>query len=102
MSGMTLAAWAGLELVAPLAGGARNQVMLARRGDERLVVRRSGRSPAALDWDLDLLEHLAGQGISVPALVPADDWSTGTSRVTRRATTPTGDGWWTCWWLSTR
>jgi Ser/Thr protein kinase RdoA (MazF antagonist) len=73
MSGMTLAAWAGLELVAPLAGGARNQVMLARRGDERLVVRRSGRSPAALDWELDLLEHLAGQGISVPALVPADD-----------------------------
>jgi aminoglycoside phosphotransferase (APT) family kinase protein len=70
---MTLAAWSGLELVAPLSGGARNQVMLARRGEERLVVRRSGRSPAALDWELDLLEHLTSQGIPVPTLVPADD-----------------------------
>jgi Ser/Thr protein kinase RdoA (MazF antagonist) len=73
MSGMTLAAWSGLEVVAPLSGGARNQVLLARRGRERLVVRRSGRSPAALDWELDLLEHLTGRGISVPTLVPADD-----------------------------
>jgi Ser/Thr protein kinase RdoA (MazF antagonist) len=51
--------------------------MLARRGEERLVVRRSGRSPAALDWELDLLEYLADQladrDISVPSLVPADD-----------------------------
>lgn len=74
---MKVAAWSGLEVVAPLSGGARNPVMLARRGEERLVVRRSGRSPAALDWELDLLEYLADyladQGVSVPSLVPADD-----------------------------
>jgi Ser/Thr protein kinase RdoA (MazF antagonist) len=68
-----VAAWSGVELVAPLTGGARNQVLAARRGGQRLVVRRSIRSPAALDWELDLLEHLADHGISVPRLVPTDD-----------------------------
>jgi hypothetical protein len=46
-----LAAWSGVELLEPLAGGARNQVFLARRGGQRLVVRRSGRPAASLDWD---------------------------------------------------
>lgn len=68
-----LAAWTGVELVEPLAGGARNQVWLARRGGQRLVVRRSGRAPSSLDWELDLLAYLDGHGISVPQTVPADD-----------------------------
>jgi len=68
-----LAAWSGVEVLRPLTGGNRNQVMLARRGDEQLVVRRSGRSPAALDWELDLMEHLAAHDVGVPGLVPADD-----------------------------
>ncbi len=68
-----VAAWTGVKLFAPLPGGARNTVLLARRDSQRLVVRRSTRSPAALAWELDLLEHLAGHGISVPRLVPADD-----------------------------
>jgi Ser/Thr protein kinase RdoA (MazF antagonist) len=68
-----LAAWSGLELVSPLAGGARNPVHLARRGGERLVVRRSGRPEASLAWELDLLAHLARHGVGVPAVVPADD-----------------------------
>jgi Ser/Thr protein kinase RdoA (MazF antagonist) len=68
-----LAAWSGVELLEPLAGGARNQVFLARRGRERLVVRRSGRPAASLEWELDLLEHLRGHGVLVPEVVPADD-----------------------------
>jgi Ser/Thr protein kinase RdoA (MazF antagonist) len=68
-----LAAWSGVELLEPLAGGARNQVFLARRGGRRLVVRRSGRPAASLDWELDLLEHLRANGVLVPEVVPADD-----------------------------
>jgi hypothetical protein len=45
-----LAAWSGLELLEPLARGARNQVFLAARGGRRLVVRRSGRPAASLAW----------------------------------------------------
>jgi Ser/Thr protein kinase RdoA (MazF antagonist) len=68
-----LAAWSGVELLEPLAGGARNQVFLARRGRARLVVRRSGRPAASLEWELDLLEHLRANGVLVPEVVPADD-----------------------------
>lgn len=68
-----VAAWSGLELLRPLAGGARNDVFLARCGDRQLVVRRSGRAAAALEWELDLLDHLGGHGVRVPGTVPADD-----------------------------
>jgi Ser/Thr protein kinase RdoA (MazF antagonist) len=68
-----VAAWTGIELLGALPGGARNQVLLASRGDRRLVVRRSSRSASSLDWELDLLEHLAEHGIGVPRVVPADD-----------------------------
>ena len=44
-----------------------------RRDGERLVARRSRRSAAALDWELDLLDFVAGQGFLVPAVVPAAD-----------------------------
>lgn len=37
------------------------------------MVRRSGRSGAALDWELDLLTHLAAHGLRVPDVVPTDD-----------------------------
>jgi Ser/Thr protein kinase RdoA (MazF antagonist) len=68
-----LTAWSRVELVQALAGGARNQVYLARRGGQQLVVRRSRRPAASLDWELDLLEHLHAHAIGVPQLVPADD-----------------------------
>lgn len=68
-----LDAWSGLELVEPLTGGVRNPAWLAHRGDQRLVVRRSGRPADSLDWELDLLAFLDGHGIGVPRLVPADD-----------------------------
>ena len=36
-------------------------------------MRRSTRSPASLDWELDLLEHLADHGVAVPRVIPAND-----------------------------
>ena len=45
----------------------------AERGRERLVVRHSGRSAPALDWELDLLEFLDAHGIGVPRPVSSDD-----------------------------
>lgn len=68
-----VAAWSRVELVQALAGGARNQVYLARRGSRQLVVRRSTRLAASLDWELDLLEHLRAHAIGVPQPVPTDD-----------------------------
>jgi Ser/Thr protein kinase RdoA (MazF antagonist) len=69
----SVAAWAGVELREPLTGGARNQVVRAERGSERLVVRESGRSVAALEWELGVLDFLDMRGIGVPRPVPADD-----------------------------
>ncbi|WP_158554043.1 phosphotransferase enzyme family protein [Micromonospora deserti] len=68
-----LDAWAGVDLVRPLVGGHRNEVMLASRGNQQLVVRRSKRSFESLAWELSLLEHLLGHGIGVPRVVVADD-----------------------------
>ena len=66
-------AWGGLELLGPMAGGARNRVFRARRGRDELVVRTSGRTPPALAWELGLLQHLGEAGIAVPDTVATDD-----------------------------
>lgn len=70
---VALDGWSGVVLGAPLVGGHRNSVFRARRGDRELVVRRSTRPAAALEWELDLLAHLAACGVGVPGTVPADD-----------------------------
>jgi len=44
-----------------------------RRGRERLAARWSRRSPASLDWEIGLLDHLARHGLRVPEVVPALD-----------------------------
>lgn len=44
-----------------------------RRGSQRLVARLSRRSPASLDWEIALLDHLGRQGVRVPAVIPALD-----------------------------
>ncbi|MBQ0986655.1 phosphotransferase [Streptomyces sp. F63] len=66
-------AWGDVHVVDRLPGGNRNEVLEVRRGVERLVARRSRREPAALAWELDLLEYLDGHGFTVPAVVPAMD-----------------------------
>jgi Ser/Thr protein kinase RdoA (MazF antagonist) len=68
-----LKAWGLLEVVGVLGGGNRNTVMEARLGARRVVVRRSRRPSASLDWEADLLDHLARNGLRVPAVIPALD-----------------------------
>jgi Ser/Thr protein kinase RdoA (MazF antagonist) len=68
-----LAAWGRLTVVGPIAGGNRNTVLELARGRQRLVARRSRRSPASLDWEIGLLSHLARHGIRVPEIIPASD-----------------------------
>lgn len=62
--------WGAPRIGARLGGGHRNDVY--RVGDE-WVARRSRRSVASLEWELDLLEHLARHGFVVPAVVPTLD-----------------------------
>lgn len=68
-----LAAWGSPEVVGRLGGGHRNEVLELRRGGERLVARVTRRAPESLDWELDLLEFLAANGVAVPETVPAED-----------------------------
>lgn len=82
---VNLRPWRGLEPMRALTGGARNRVVLARHGDRPGVVRRSTRSHASLEWELDLLEHLAGQGLGV---VPSGQRSARQSRRASRARRP--------------
>ena len=68
-----LAAWGDPEVIGPLSGGNRNTVWEVRLGGQRLAARTSRRSPAALDWEIGLLDHLARHGLQVPVAVPAPD-----------------------------
>lgn len=69
----SVASWPGVELAGRLTGGARNLVYRARRDNEDLVVRVSGRTAASLDWELDLLEFLHARGIVVPQALGTGD-----------------------------
>lgn len=70
---LTLAHWGQPAIIRPLSGGNRNIVMEIRLGDQRLAARRSARTPASLDWECALLDHLASHGLRVPVAVPARD-----------------------------
>lgn len=67
---MDLTPWGSPPVKERLGGGHRNEVF---RLDGGLVARRSRRSTASLEWELDLLDHLAGHGFVVPEVVPAGD-----------------------------
>jgi Ser/Thr protein kinase RdoA (MazF antagonist) len=62
-----------MTVVGRLGGGHRTEVVELRRRGERLVARRTRRSAASLDWELDLMDHLSANGFTVPTTVPADD-----------------------------
>jgi Ser/Thr protein kinase RdoA (MazF antagonist) len=68
-----LAAWGHPVIVGPLGGGNRNTVLEIRLEHQRLVARRSARTPASLDWEIALLDHLASYGLRVPIAVPSLD-----------------------------
>jgi Ser/Thr protein kinase RdoA (MazF antagonist) len=68
-----LDAWGEVTVVGPLGGGNRNPILELRLDGRRVVARESRRSAASLDWELDLLDHLAGRGVRVPAAVRTRD-----------------------------
>ena len=72
-----LAAWGEPEVVGPLSGNRNTVWQIRLHGREltgqQLVARTSRREPASLDWEIALLDHLAGHGLRVPAAVPALD-----------------------------
>jgi Ser/Thr protein kinase RdoA (MazF antagonist) len=67
---MDLTPWGSPPVAERLGGGHRNEVF--RVGDD-WVARRSRRSAASLEWELDLLDHLSRNGFVVPTVVPARD-----------------------------
>ncbi len=68
-----LAAWEHVELVGPLGGGHRTEVHEVVVDGERAVARRTTRSAASLDWELDLLEMLTGEEFVVPQVIATPD-----------------------------
>lgn len=77
-----LQGWGDIELRARLSGSHRSDVYLADLRGRAVVVRRSSRAVAALEWELDLLDHLASEGLGVPRLVLTDDGRRQVERVT--------------------
>lgn len=65
-------AWSGLKLVAEIAAGNRNEVWQGELNGSKVAVRRSGRSIESLQWELTLLDFLAGQDFWVPVVIPTD------------------------------
>lgn len=66
--------WGGnSRILIRLGGGSRSDVWAAEINGRPCTLRRSRRSPAALGWELDLIEFLSSKGIGVPLLVPTAD-----------------------------
>lgn len=68
-------AWSGLELEHRIEEGNRNEVWRARLRGEPVAVRRSRRSAASLEWELDLIAELDQRGFHVPLPVATDTGS---------------------------
>lgn len=65
--------WSGLRLDVRVEEGNRNEVWQGTIAAQRVAARVSRRSILSLDWELDLIGHLADLGFRVPRVVPADD-----------------------------
>ena len=68
-----VSSWPGLEVIEPASGGSRSEVWRAAIGSLPVAVRRSRRSAASLEWELDLMDHLGRIGFRVPEVVPTYD-----------------------------
>lgn len=68
-----LAAWDERARLIRPAEPADDGVWLARVHGRRTAVRASRHAAAALEWELDLLDHLAGAGLRVPAPLRTGD-----------------------------
>lgn len=65
-------AWSGLKLIEPVLDGNRNEVWRASRDGREFAVRRSRRSEASLQWELELMDFLDEHDFVVPAVVSTD------------------------------
>jgi Ser/Thr protein kinase RdoA (MazF antagonist) len=59
--------------IEPLTGGVANDVWLLRIDEGRAVGRLGTRSDADLAWEMELLQHLDGEGFAVPVPIPTTD-----------------------------
>jgi Ser/Thr protein kinase RdoA (MazF antagonist) len=73
MSWCALDAWGDVRIVRRLTGGIVNDVRLVSLNGALAVARLGRRTAASLDWEYDLLSHLADQGMAVPSWIPAMD-----------------------------
>jgi Ser/Thr protein kinase RdoA (MazF antagonist) len=62
-----------VEVLEPLAGGARNLSWLVSINGQKAAARRSRRTQDALDWELDLMLAANAAGVSTPRVVPTVD-----------------------------
>ncbi len=76
-----VSAWPGLQLVAQIAEGNRNEVWQGELHGNKVAVRRSRRSQASLQWELDLLAFLDRNGFRVPTVIPTGDGATSSESV---------------------
>jgi Ser/Thr protein kinase RdoA (MazF antagonist) len=70
-----IGAWDGLSLIEPLAGGHRSVVWRGDLAGRTVSVRRSRRSVASLEWELDLIDRLDQLKFRVPTVVRSDSGS---------------------------
>jgi Ser/Thr protein kinase RdoA (MazF antagonist) len=69
-----LAHWgADTTRIAPLTGGVANDVWSVRINGHLAVARLGSRSDADLAWEMQLLQHLAQQGLTGPTPIPTTD-----------------------------
>lgn len=66
-------AWPGLDILDSLDGESRVSTLRGEYAGIAVVVRRSLRSAAAIDWELELLDHLAQTDVRVPEIIPSVD-----------------------------
>ncbi|MEM7271656.1 MAG: phosphotransferase [Actinomycetota bacterium] len=65
--------WRALEPESKITEGNRNEVWRGSLGGEPVSIRRSRRDEPSLDWELDLIEHLASLGFEVPTVRRSTD-----------------------------
>lgn len=77
----TLSAWGEVDLLAPASNGTRNTIWFARVNGARCVIRRSTRSDAALNWELDTIDAVCAAGLGAPRVVPTIDGQPSLSKI---------------------
>lgn len=70
---LDVSAWSSIEVHEQITEGNRNEVWRGLLGSSSVSIRRSRRDSASLDWELDLIKHLAASGFRVPTIIESTD-----------------------------